>query len=344
MAVYTTIDDPGLYFNTKLYNGTGSSNAITGVGFQPDFTWIKRRNVATAHHLHNAISGATKVLNSNTVNAESTDAQKLSSFDSDGFTVGTNGDANNSSGTFASWNWKANGAGSANTDGTISSTVSVNTTSGFSIVSYTGTGSAATVGHGLGSAPSVIFYKNRSESQNWRVVTTAIDGSLDNLFLNTTDAKSDDSITVPSSTVFTIDGSTQTNKSSQNIIAYCFAEKKGFSSMGSYIGNGNADGTFIYTGFKPAFFLGKRTNSTGEWFLLDNRRSNSFNPQDRILEPNSNSADISGASYKYDFVSNGIKIRTTSGAYGNGNGDTFIYMAFAEQPFTTSTGVPATAR
>ena len=354
---YSTISKPGLHFNTKLYNGTGSSNAVTGVGFQPDFTWIKRRNSATNHHLHNAISGATKVLYSNSTGAESTDAQKLSSFDSDGFTVGTNGDANNSSGTFVSWNWKANGAGSANTDGSINSTVSVNTTAGFSIVSYTGNGSStATVGHGLGVTPAMIIIKNRTEATSWCVTHKSL--TTDKVLrLEGTNAEGDigdgelDSPPNNSSTFGFNNGTSGTplkvvNESSDNYIAYCFAEKKGYSKFGTYTGNGTSgvdgagDGTFVYTGFKPSMIIIKPISTTGNWQIHDTKRDG-YNVKNDNLAPNNNAQE---ADNKFmDIVSNGFKLR--SGTY-SASGVTYIYTAFAEEPLVANVGqgIPATAR
>jgi hypothetical protein len=345
---YSTISKPGLHFNTKLYNGTGSSNAVTGVGFQPDFTWIKRRNSATNHHLHNAISGATKVLYSNSTGAESTDAQKLSSFDSDGFTVGTNGDANNSSGTFVSWNWKANGAGSANTDGSINSTVSVNTTAGFSIVSYTGNGSStATVGHGLGVTPAMIIIKNRTEATSWCVTHKSL--TTDKVLrLEGTNAEGDigdgelDSPPNNSSTFGFNNGTSGTplkvvNESSDNYIAYCFAEKKGYSKFGSYTGNGDADGTFVYTGMRPAFVMVKQTNTTRNWLMFDNKR-NEFNDVDKFIK--ANTSDAEGTTTLVDFTSNGFKCRTTDTGV-NESGGSYIYLAFAENPFVANDSGPA---
>jgi len=340
---YTTIKKPSDYFNTKLYNGTGSSNAVTGVGFQPDFTWIKRRNSATAHHLHNAISGATKVLNSNTTNAESTDAQKLSSFDSDGFTVGTNGDANNSAGTFASWNWLGANGTAANTDGSISSTVSANTTSGFSIVSYTGTQANATVGHGLGSAPSLIILKNRTSPKQWQILhhkntsapaTQQLEFGTDATATVTSQWNS----IMPTSSVFSIGTNNATNESGQSIIAYCFAEKQGYSKFGSYTGNGNADGTFVYTGFKPAFIIVKPTSGTEHWTMFDNKRLG-YNPDNNQLYPNLNSPDATAD--ELDILSNGFKIRSTTGRL-NTSGVSHIYITFAEEPLVGDN--PCTAR
>jgi len=340
---YTTIKKPSDYFNTKLYNGTGSSNAVTGVGFQPDFTWIKRRNSATAHHLHNAISGATKVLNSNTTNAESTDAQKLSSFDSDGFTVGTNGDANNSAGTFASWNWLGANGTAANTDGSISSTVSANTTSGFSIVSYSGSNSNSTVGHGLGVAPRVIIIKRLNVADNWRVLHMSA-GNDNTAHLNLTSAFSSSAVfqnTSPTSTVFSLVGNnTSVNQSGSTYIAYCFADVQGYSKFGSYTGNGSTDGTFVYTGFKPAFILVKQTNSTASWTILDNKRD-SFNVTEKRLFPDDASAEVVSANGNTDFLSNGVKMRIGH-ANINASGSTYIYMAFAEEPLVGDN--PCTAR
>jgi len=342
---YTTIDDPELYFQTKLYTGTGSSHAITLDGsenMQPDWVWIKRRNSAGGNMFTDVIRGVTETLISNESSAEQTFSNGLTAFGSNGFTVGSEDGFNKASDTFVAWNWLAGGTASSNSNGSITSSVSANTTAGFSIVSYTGTGSNATVGHGLGSAPSVIFYKNRSSSQNWRVVTTAIDGSLDNLFLNTTDAKSDDSITVPSSTVFTLDGSTQTNKSSENIIAYCFAEKKGYSKFGSYTGNGNSNGTFVHTGFKPAWVMIKKTSSsTGRgWYIWDNKRIG-YNVKNYNLEANASAAE--DTTERIDLLSNGFKWRS-SNLIVNESGINYIYMAFAESPFVNSNGVPNNAR
>ena len=346
MANYTTINKSSEHFNTKLYNGTGSSNAITGVGFQPDFTWIKRRNSATAHHLHNSVSGATKVLNSNTTSAESTDAQKLSSFNSDGFTVGTNGDANNSSGTFASWNWLANGAGSANTDGSINSTVSVNQTAGFSIVSWTGTGANATIGHGLGSVPKMILLKCRTQGDKWIVYHNSI-GNTKYLVLNDTDAETTGSThwnnTSPTSSVFYTGTSGNVSGTGEDFIAYCFADVPGYSKFGSYVGNGNADGTFVYTGFKPAFIMIKKSNAGDGWFMYDNKREG-YNQQNNHVMAHSNAAETTGGSVAYiDILSNGFKCRSTNGNM-NASGDSYITMCFAEAPLVGSNNVPCTAR
>ena len=253
---YTTINKPTENFNTKLYTGTGATNAITGVGFQPDFVWTKRRDSTSGHHVHNSISGATKYIFTNDTAAESTDANKLASFDSDGFTVGTNGDANASGGTFASWNFKGGGTGVSNTDGTITSTVSANTTAGFSIATWSGTGSNGSIGHGLGGVDCMII-KDLSNSRDfyfWQK-TMAYNTRLE---LNNTEAfttGTDNMTALPDATKINMAVSTQNNGSGNNYVGYFFQEKQGYSKFGSYVGNGSADGTFVYTGFKPAFVM-----------------------------------------------------------------------------------------
>jgi len=351
---YTTIDKPTDYFNTVLYTGNGSTQSITGVGFQPDFIWLKSRNNTYDHFLYDAVRGQGKYLQSNKNYVEA-DTDQMTSFDSDGYTVGvTGGVATNGSGsTMASWNWLANGAGSANTDGSISSTVSANTTSGFSIVSYTGNGNAAsTVGHGLGAIPAMVIIKTRNTATyNWYVKHKSL-ASNNNVFLNLTNGTTDVSSQSQggignldnSSTFSFANGSTgieSVNKSSDTYIAYCFAEKQGYSKFGSYTGNGNADGTFVYTGFKPAFTIIKSTGSD-QWSMFDAKR-NPFNEVDNNIRANSNAAEADQANKEVDYLSNGVKLRTSSGEW-NTSGTQYIYMAFAENPFVTSTGVPATAR
>ena len=254
---------PSDHFNNKLYTGNGSSLAVTGVGFQPDWLWIKQRNTTRSHQLMDAIRGAAYRVHSDQDVAQSSGA--LTSFDSDGFTVdGTslNG-TNQSGGTYVSWNWKANGSGSANTDGSISSTVSANTTAGFSIVKYTGTGSNATVGHGLNSAPKFMIIKNYSIDVDFGVYN-GVSGATKNMRLNTNEVEDTGSTifndTDPTSSVFSVGTANLANGSGNSHIAYCFEEKRGFSKFGKYIGNGNADGTFVYTGFRPAWLLIKRAD------------------------------------------------------------------------------------
>ena len=338
---YTTINKSSDHFNTKLYTGTGSSNAQTGIGFQPDFTWIKSRSNTYSHSLTDAVRGVTKKLASNNSNAEYTSTTEITSFDSDGFTVGTDAGVNNSSSTFASWNWKANGSGSSNSDGSISSTVSANTTAGFSIVKYTGTGSAATVGHGLGVVPKFLITKALNDGRSW-LTYNATDGSGKGIDLNGTGASNTNSAywnnTTPTTSVVSLGGNVQTS-GSYDYIMYCFAEKKGFSKFGSYTGNGNVDGAFVYTGFKPAVLIVKTNTTTGGWQIYDSKR-NTSNPTSKFLVPSSNAAETSGSN-DIDFLSNGFKTRTTANP---GTTDGFIYMAFAEAPLVGSNNVPCTAR
>jgi len=339
---YTTINKHTDHFNTKLYSGNGSTNAITGVGFQPNWVWVKSRGDGDGHKIFDSVRGVLKVISSNNTDTESTYANSLASFDSDGFTVGSTADMNDSGDTFASWNWKAAGSTASNSSGSITSTVSANTTAGFSIVSYTGTAANATVGHGLGAVPKVVITKSRVNGENWGFYHENL-GNTKQLVLNTDAAETGASAayynnTSPTSTVFSV-GTADSTNDNQNMIAYCFAEKTGYSKFGSYTGNGVANGTFIYLGFKPAFLIIKQTNTTNDWFMWDNKTSpyNVTNPYLR--------ANTSGAAGSYDWldlVSNGIKIRNTSSG-ANTSGGTYIYMAFG-QSLVGSNNIPATAR
>ena len=341
---YTTIKKPSDYFNTKLYTGNGGTNAITGVGFQPDFVWLKSRSEAsTDHKLFDAVRGVPNFLSSNLTAAE-TSTGSFNSIDSDGFTVDTTNAAyNQSSATYASWNWLANGAGSANTDGSISSTVSANTTSGFSIVSYTGTGANATVGHGLGSLCKWIIIKRLNGTNNWEIGNTAMGWGKHIYFTTTAQLTNSNRFqdTAPTNSVFYIGTGEGVNASGGNYIAYCFAEKQGYSKFGSYTGNGSTDGTFVYTGFKPAFLMAKTINAVDDWQMLDNKR-NGFNPNNFQLVANSNNAEQTSGN-RADFLSNGFKIRTSGGSW-NPSGGAILYMAFAKAPLVGSNNVPATAR
>ena len=346
---YATFNKPSLYFNTKLYSGDGGTQSVTGVGFQPDWSWLKCRSTAYHHRLFDVVRGAGKNLRSDTTNAEQTIDEGITAFNSDGFSVkqGSDLEYNATGQTYVAWNWKANGAASNNNnnDGQQYSTVSVNTTAGFSIVSYTGTGSNTNYGHGLGVAPKMIIIKNRSISENWATYHASL-GNANNVLLNSTNASvstSDYNSTSPTSSVFYVGSGSGTNGNGNNMIAYCFAEKKGFSKFGSYTGNGNSDGVFVYTGFKPAFIIFKRTSGTGNWQLIDNKRIG-FNVDNYTLYPNSTIVDQD--ENDADILSNGFKLRG-SGTDGNGSGSTYIYMAFAEEPLVANVGtngVPATAR
>ena len=291
---YTTIDKSSLHFNTKLYTGTGSELAVTGVGFKPDWTWIKSRSATYDHTLYDVVRGATKQLYSNQTNGQYTEAQGLKSFDSDGFTNGTDAKGNNNGSTYVSWNWLAGGSqGSSNTDGSINTTyTSVNTTAGFSICQWEGTGANATIGHGLGVVPKMYIVKNVDATNDWNVYHHSI-GNTHRLFLNTTQAAEDNASawndTSPTSSVFSVSTNTNVNQSGSTMIAYVFAEKTGFSKFGSYTGNGNADGTFIYTGFKPALIIIKK-DATDSWFMYDDKRGD-INPNAKGLTAESNAVE-----------------------------------------------------
>ena len=338
---YTTINKSTDYFETTTY--TGGATDVSSLSFQPDFVWAKKRDGAENHGLFDAVRGATKTLSSNATSAESTRSGSLTSFDNDGWSMGgSDGIISASGSTYVGWAWKANGAGSANTDGSISSTVSVNTTAGFSIVKWTGNGGTASVGHGLGVKPNIVIKNNLGASTNWIFSTTIIDGSNDFFYLNSTDAKGNSGETAPTASLINLYANSENNGNGNDMIAYCFAEKTGYSKFGSYTGNGNADGTFVYTGFKPAFVIWKNTTAAGYyWHTMDNKREPN-NPAGLNLFPN-----LSNAENDYgdtcDFVSNGFKFRTGSSGL-NTNGQVYIYMAFAEAPLVGTNNVPANAR
>ena len=348
---YTDIDDPSAYFQTKLYAGNSTARSITFDGnsdLQPDWVWIKERDAAINHYGYDSVRGVDKRLQQNINNAESdTDTAWFRSFDSDGFTIGNEDNINDTGDNYVAWNWKTGTAfsndASSTSVGSIDSAGSVSTTAGFSIITYTGTGSAATVAHGLGSAPRMIIIKDRSNSRNWGVYHQSM-GNLDAIYLDLTNEKGGNSSafwnsTSPTSSVFSINTRNEVNASSANMVAYCFAEKKGFSKIGSYTGNGNADGNFIYLGFKPAFILLKGTANTENWSIYDNKRLG-YNVDNNVLASNSSAAELTDDNI--DLLSNGFKIRRQTGLLNDAQN--YIFMAFAEQPLVTSTGVPATAR
>ena len=323
------INKPSEYFNTKLYTGTGAENSISDIGFNPDFVWFKKRSASEHHFLYDQVRGALKKIATSNTNQEFTETQTLKSFDTGGYTLGTSAEVN--------------GSGVSNTDGSITSTVSANNTAGFSIVKYTGTGSAGTVGHGLSTAPKVLINKALS-SQDWFVGHSSI-GFTKFLKLNTTDVESTNSgiwnDTAPTSSVFTINSANgNTNSTGVEYITYCFSEVKGFSKFGLYQGNGSADGAFIYTGFKPAFILYKGKGAVQSWNMNDNKRLG-YNPNNAFLFPDLSQAESNIT--RIDLLSNGFKLRTTD-AGQNGSGQGYIYMAFAENPLVGTNGVPATAR
>jgi hypothetical protein len=331
------------YMNIALYTGTGSSQSITGLGFQPDWTWIKGRSGATDHGLYDAVRGVQKQLESNNTDAETTETTGLTAFGSDGFTVGALAQLNTSSATYVGWNWKANGAGSSNTAGTITSTVSANTSAGFSIVTWTGNAaSSATIGHGLGVAPSMIIVKNRSATWGWFVYNKFLTNpNTGRLQLNLTNAEIAGGTpgpwnnTAPTSTVFSLGDSSfpEVNGSGNSIVAYCFAPIAGYSAFGSYTGNGSTDGPFVFTGFRPRFLLIKNSSTTVDWVIEDTSRD-PYNVVGAELFPNLSNAESSGNA-DLDILSNGFKIRRNS-TFANGSGNTIIYAAFAESPFKYS--------
>jgi hypothetical protein len=333
-AIDPALDDvPEDYFNAVLYTGNGSTDRdITGVGFQPDWVWIKKRNATKSHNVFDVLRGAGKMLETNSTIGDFTDTDRLNGFISDGFNLGNDNAVNNSGDTYVAWNWKAGGSGVSNTDGTITSTVSANTDAGFSVVAYTGNGSNnQSVGHGLDKKLDLLILKKRSATSDWIVHTDLIDGSKDYMKLNATDSALTASGNLPSATVFYTAFS-----GTDNMLAYCFHSVEGFSKFGKYTGNGDADGPFIYTGFRPAFVMIKNASSgTQPWGMYDNRRAG-YNEVVNYLMADSSGAEVTsigGVFYgQLDFVSNGFKIRE-SDTFLNGSGNTLIYMAFAEMPF-----------
>ena len=335
---YTTIDDPSAYFQTALFTGNGGTNAITNTGnsdLQPNMIWFKCRSATEHHGIFDSVRGVTKVIYPNLNNAQDNVSDSLASFNSDGFTMGADtgsgGAFNGNTKTMVAWQWKESAD------------------AGMDVLTYEGTGSIQTEAHNLGVKPDMIMVKNIDSSDppfNWRVYHSSLGAGVA-LKLNANDAISDDpgywGDTEPTSSVFSIKDSGETNNNNQTYMAYLFAGKQGYSKFGSYVGNNNADGTFVYTGFKPALVIAKNSGATEGWSLFDNKRSTSGgnNVINDFLVPSSTEAEIS--QNVCDFVSNGFKFRHVDGKYHN-NGGTYIYLAFAENPFVTSTGIPTTAR
>jgi hypothetical protein len=327
--------------DASLYTGNGSTQVVVNnAQFKPDFVWYKSRSSGTWNHgLFDSVRGTSLQLFSNTTGAEGT-YSGVTAFNSNGFTVGSDNGGNENGGSMVAWQWQAGqGSTSSNTSGTITSTVSVNTTAGFSILTYTGNGTAgATIGHGLGVAPKMIIVKNRSNAgNNWPVYVSVL-GNTGALFLSATAAYDVASAywnnTSPTSSVFSVGGSAGMNGNTQTYVAYCWSEIAGFSKFGSYTGNGSTDGPFIYLGFRPKYFLIKRTDSAGfSWNVVDSSTS-PYNVTPNELQPNTSSAESTGNT-TYDFVSNGVKIRTTS-TDKNASGGTYIYACWAENPFKNS--------
>ena len=336
---YTSIDDPSAYFQTAIYTGNGGTQSITNDGnsdLQSDLLWIKSRSDSSFHAWTDSTRGTSKRLYSNSTAAEESHTDRVTAFNSDGFSLGASSLVNTNTYNYAAWQWKANGGTTAtNSDGSTDTTVQANTDAGFSIVTFTTDGGNETYGHGLGVKPDIVIVKSRSGGGSWIYMTDVIDGSVDYLLLNGTNAAADLSYGAFTSSTFQYNDNNAVTQ-----IAYCFAEKQGYSKFKKYTGNGNADGTFIYTGFKPEFVIVKRSDSTNNWIITDNARGiNGANP--RLY---GDLADSEGSAADYiDHLSNGFKIRT-SAASMNASGGTYIYMAFAENPFVISTGIPTTAR
>ena len=353
---YTTIDDPSAFFQTLLWTGNSTdARALTNDGnsdLQPDWVWLKNRNAGYNHFLQDSSRGNTKTLNSDTTNAEATNTNMVESFDTDGFTIGYDGSQvpNYSGNTFVAWQWKAAGGTTAsNTDGDLTSTTQVNSTAGFSIVTYTGKDpiEPLDVGHGLGEVPHVIIVKNRDRSASWAVYHKDLTSPAENRYLqlNTSNAESANSTfwrnEAPTTTIVKTGENSSVNVANEEFVMYCWVERQGFSKFGKYMGNGDANGTFVYTGFKPACVITKETSSAGgNWRIFDNARIG-FNEDNYRLTPNEASAESTAV--HLDLLSNGFKFRNTGTSY-NGSGDQYIYMAWAENPFVTSTTIPTTAR
>ena len=351
---YTTIDDPTEYFHTQIYAGDGNddrsiTNDANAGNFSPDWLWLKNRSGTNSHALVDTTRGATKVLRSNANNAEETEANGIQAFETDGFQIGSGGLVNTNGNNYVTWQWKANGGTtSSNSDGSVTSTVQANTDAGFSILTYTGTGSGNTIGHGLGTTPAWIIAKVRSTTNNWGVWHQDLGGANKYLKLNTTDstitATDVWNNTLPTSTVFSTGAAGTTNDSGATYVAYCFAEKKGYSKFGKFRGNANADGPFIYTGFKPAWLMIKNIGASGtgyHWYIWDNKRD-TFNITDNTIHADQSNAENT-FDQDIDLLSNGFKLRG-SGVGMNPSSHDAIYFAFAEHPFVSSKGVPVTAR
>ena len=347
MAGYTAIDDPSIYFNTKLYTGNGSTDtAITGVGFQPDFIWFKNRDTTDFHNCYDSVRGVQKVLVPNGTDVEYTDDETLLAFGADGFTIGLRANVNENTEDYVSWNWKAGTTtGIAGSPSITPSSYSFNQTSGFSIIAYTGTGANATVPHGLGVIPGMIIVKTLNTLKDWDVYHTYAHATPEDyiLVLNTTAAQADNNTawndTAPTSTLFSLGDGGDTNVNTKLYIAYCFANVLGYSKFGSYTGNGAAEGPFVYTGFRPAWIMFKSVG-TAPWAIYDDQRVG-YNVVNNYLYANTTEAEVTAADI--DILSNGFKLRNNGSAH-NGSSQAYTYAAFAEAPLVNAEGVPVNAR
>ena len=357
MGKYTAIDDPSAHFQAQTYTGSGAPQDITNTGnsdLQPDMVWTKIRTTANgAPNISDSTRGVSassgKWIRTDSSTSENDDANGIRAFNSDGFKTGDGWFNGASSYPYIAWQWKAGGGTtSSNTDGNITSTVQANTDAGFSIITYTGNGSNnQTIGHGLGVKPTWWIVKRREAVASWNVGSSLgpWGGTSNYMLLNGTQANSEvnniwgDS--APNSTIIRVSDDASLNASSGTYVAYVFANKQGFQKCGFYTGNGDANGTFVYTGFKPAFVMIKRNDASNNWLIYDHKRSG-YNPKQDKLYPDSSSAEDASTT-SVDLLSNGFKLRASS-ASQNASGGTYIYMAFASSPFTTSTGIPTTAR
>ena len=353
---YTDIDDPSAYFQAATYSGSSSELAVTNDGnsnLKPDWLWIKQRSSTENHMVVDSTRGVTKYLSTDSTGTEATVTSRVETLDTDGFTLnGSSNPVNASGATYVAWQWKANGGTtSSNSDGDLTSTVQFNSTAGFSIVTYTGKDpiEPLQVGHGMGEAPDVIIIKNRSSARLWAVYHKDLTSPAANryLILNTSTYGELANSTLwgnaaPTTTVIKTGENASVNQPNENLVAYCWKERQGFSKFGKYVGNGNANGPFVYTGFKPALVINRRIDAGGPWTIFDNARCPN-NVNNAKLYPNAADAEITTTGDPIDFLSNGYKLRG-SGSDCNVSGGSYIYMAFAENPFVTSTGIPTTAR
>ncbi len=352
---YTTIDDPSKYFTTLLYTGNATddrnlTNSANAGDFKPDWLWLKERSSTSSHMIHDSNRGTSQAVFSDTDGAQDEDTNRVQAFQTNGFQVGTASTVNQNTITMVAWQWKCNGGTKAdNDDGSVTVNLQVNQEAGFSIGTYSGTGSELTVGHGLGVTPKMHITKKLNAADAWNVYHESL-GNTHGLRLNNGDAKEDFGFygdTSPTSSVFTVGGVTNNDRLNTNggsYVFYSFAEKQGYSKFGSYVGNGNANGAFVYTGFKPAWVMRKCSTASEQWHIQDTKRLDFNNDSDSsILIPSNANTEATNTNLNMDILSNGFKCRSSDGA-GNGSGRTYVYMAFAEHPFVSSEGVPTTAR